>query len=219
MAAPIRRSGADHAVIPSAAPSSTRDSNTLLADDDLAPTVGSNLRELRQRKRLSLDRLASASGVSRAMLSQIELGRSAPTINVLWKITRALDVPFAALLSEQERGHVRVQRSTNARRLTSHDGGFSTRALFPVDSSRRVEFYELLLLPGATENAEAHPRGTTENLVVATGCVRVEVDGETHLLDSGDAIFFQADVSHAYANDGTQTATLYLVMTYAELAS
>ena len=59
---------------------------------DLAPVVGGNLRRLRTRRGLSLERLAQISGVSRAMLGQIELGQSAPTINVLWKIARALDI-------------------------------------------------------------------------------------------------------------------------------
>ena len=47
---------------------------------DLAPVVGGNLRRLRTRRGLSLERLAQSSGVSRAMLGQIELGQSAPTI-------------------------------------------------------------------------------------------------------------------------------------------
>src|SRR4051812_14525722 len=62
---------------------------------DLAPVVGANLRRLRVRRGLSLERLSKACGVSRAMLGQIELGRSAPTINVVWKIARALDIPFS----------------------------------------------------------------------------------------------------------------------------
>ena len=66
---------------------------------DLAPVVGANLRRLRTRRGLSLERLAQISGVSRAMLGQIELGQSAPTINVLWKIARALEVTFSALIS------------------------------------------------------------------------------------------------------------------------
>src|SRR4051812_32114751 len=66
---------------------------------DLAPVVGKNLRRLRTQRGLSLERLAKASGVSRAMLGQVELGQSAPTINVLWKIARALALPFSALIS------------------------------------------------------------------------------------------------------------------------
>jgi DNA-binding XRE family transcriptional regulator len=61
---------------------------------DLTPVIGRNLRRLRRRRGLSLERLAKASGVSRAMLGQIELERSTPTINVVWKIATALDVPL-----------------------------------------------------------------------------------------------------------------------------
>ena len=109
-----------------------------MADDDkgpdLAPAVGANLRRLRTERGLSLEGLARISGVSRAMLGQIELGQSAPTINVLWKIARALELPFAALMSQpQETTGPRVIRANRTKRLTSHDGGFSSRALFPFD--------------------------------------------------------------------------------------
>src|SRR4051812_37078674 len=51
-----------------------------------APEVGEQLRRVRSGRGMSLEALARASGVSRAMLSQIELGRSTPTIKVLWKV-------------------------------------------------------------------------------------------------------------------------------------
>src|SRR5437763_16688885 len=78
------------------------------ASTDLAPIVGKNLRRLRVQRGLSLERLAKASGVSRAMLGQVEPGQSAPTINVLWKISRSLAVPFSALLSTSGRRGRRV---------------------------------------------------------------------------------------------------------------
>src|SRR5690606_29563326 len=65
---------------------------------DILPVVGANLRKLRTRRGWSLERLARASGVSRAMLGQIELEQSAPSINVLWRIATALGVQFSALL-------------------------------------------------------------------------------------------------------------------------
>src|SRR5213075_2573730 len=77
---------------------------------DLAPVVGGNLRRLRTKRGLSLERLAQLSGVSRAMLGQIELGQSAPTINVLWKIAAGLGVTFSALLTAQPRSGPRVLR-------------------------------------------------------------------------------------------------------------
>jgi transcriptional regulator with XRE-family HTH domain len=187
------------------------------AAPDLAPIVGANLRRLRGERGLSLEGLAKLSGVSRAMLGQIELGHSAPTINVLWKIARALDLPFSALIAApRAQGGTRVIHAAKTKKLTSHDGAFSSRALFPYDEPRRVEFYELVLARGAVENADPHPPGTRENLVVTRGTVEVVVNGVAHRLGVGDAILFEADGAHAYKNIGDVDATMYLVMTYAE---
>jgi transcriptional regulator with XRE-family HTH domain len=183
---------------------------------DLAPVVGGNLRRLRTRRGLSLERLAQISGVSRAMLGQIELGQSAPTINVLWKIARALEVTFSALISARTQSGALVLRSQESKILTSKDRSFSSRALFPFDEPRRVEFYELRLSAGSVEDADAHPPGTSENLVVTAGTIEIDVAGDTHRLEAGDSILFEADTPHAYRNVGKVEAVMYLVMTYAE---
>jgi transcriptional regulator with XRE-family HTH domain len=186
------------------------------AASDLTPIVGANLRRLRVRRGLSLERLARASGVSRAMLSQIELGQSTPTINVVWKIATALDVPFSALISQKATSTHAVLRQEQAKVLASRDGAFSSRALFPFDEPRRVEFYELRLAGRREERAEAHPPGTTENLVVTSGSITVEFGDEREVLGPGDAIVFPADVPHAYVNGAAEPAVMYLVMTYAD---
>lgn len=190
------------------------------AAQDLAPVVGVNLRRLRMRRGLSLEKLAQKSGVSRAMLGQIELGQSAPTVNVLWKIARALDVTFATLIQAREAGGPTVLKKAQAKILTSQGGHFSSRALFPFDGPRRAEFYELRLAPRAHESADAHAPGTLENLVVAEGQLELVVgEGphrDTHHLDTGDAIVFEADVAHVYTNAGAKECVMYLVMTYAE---
>jgi mannose-6-phosphate isomerase-like protein (cupin superfamily) len=108
-----------------------------------------------------------------------------------------------------------IQRA-GAKLLTSSDGSFSSRALFPMSSTRMTEFYELCLMAGAIERADAHPTGTTENLVVAHGRVEIRVGKERHALEPGDAILFDADQPHAYVNIGQSAAQMYLVMTYAE---
>src|SRR5580658_3838538 len=108
------------------------------ASPDLTPAVGPNLRRLRIKRGLSLERLSRASNVSRAMLGQVELGQSTPTINVLWKIARALGVPFSALITSRAVARTMVMPAARAKVLTSHDGGFSSRALFPFDEPRTV---------------------------------------------------------------------------------
>ncbi len=199
-----------------AAPAAASAAAASQENTDLAPVVGANLRRLRTRRGLSLERLAQISGVSRAMLGQIELGQSAPTINVLWKIARALEVTFSALISARTQSGALVLRSQESKILTSKDRSFSSRALFPFDEPRRVEFYELRLTGGAVEDADAHPPGTTENLVVTAGTVEIDVAGDTHRLETGDSILFEADTPHAYRNPGKVDAVMYLVMTYAE---
>src|SRR3954464_3956242 len=163
---------------------------------DLTPIVGANLKRLRVKRGLSLERLSRASGVSRAMLGQIELGQSTPTINVLWKIARAVGVPFSAPTPTRAAGRPTVIPAARAKVLTSHDGAFSSRALFPFDEPRTVEFYELRLAPLSIEQADPHPAGTVENLVVTTGALEMTVGAERHLLSTGDAILFEADLPH-----------------------
>jgi transcriptional regulator with XRE-family HTH domain len=188
-----------------------------LADgEELGALVGNNLRRLRTRNGYSLERLAKLSGVSRVMLGQIELGRSVPTIALLWKVARALDVPFATLIETRAPQSTVLFRGQDAKILRSLDGSFTSRALFPVDSERRVEFYELRIRARHEEPAESHAAGTTENLVVAQGEAEIVVGRERHRLKAGDAIHFEADVPHAYRNIGESEAVLYLVMTYIE---
>lgn len=184
---------------------------------DLTHVVGRNLRRLRGERGLSLEKLARVSGVSRAMLGQIELGQSAPTINVAWKIATALGVPFSALLSERTEGGMHLLRAADSKKLTSHDGRFISRALFPFDERRRVEFYELTLQPGGVEQAHAHNPGTVEYLAVAQGQLEIDVDGRREVLVAGDAIVFEADVPHVYRNLAGGETLMYLVMVYADL--
>jgi transcriptional regulator with XRE-family HTH domain len=184
--------------------------------ESMAPRVGANLRRLRSRRGLSLERLAGQSGVSRAMLSQIELGKSVPTINSLWKIARALEVTFAALISPGVDRTPVILKGSTGRLLTNAERTFSSRALFPFGSRRRTEFYELRITAGCEESSRPHLPGTVENLVVAVGEILIGVDGTTFHLDAGDAIFFNAESTHSYRNAGPVDAVLYLVMTYAE---
>ena len=149
---------------------------------DLPVIVGKNLRRLRTRRGHSLERLARLSGVSRAMLGQIETGKSVPTISLLWKVATALDVPFATLIAAQELLGTVVLPRERAKVLSSSDGQFTSRALFPFDSERRVEFYELRLAPHHRENAEPHAvkcngeiSGAEENL--ARGLVAEYLSG------------------------------------------
>ncbi len=184
-------------------------------ESELSFSVSKNLKTIRSDRGLSLEKLAQISGVSRTMLNQIELCKSTPSINILWKIARALDVPFSFLINPIEKEGSVVLKQNEMKILTSRDGKFSSKALFPFDAPHRThEFYELKLLPGSSEKANAHSPGTLENIVVNTGSLRLTVGKKVYNLESGDAILFEADHPHIYHNPGAISSIMYLVMTY-----
>jgi transcriptional regulator with XRE-family HTH domain len=171
------------------------------------------------RRRDHLDRRAFAlvareAGVSRTLLGQIEIGRAAPSIGVVWKIAQTLGVPFSALLSTEPRGGTAVTHRATAKRLLSAEQRFSSRALFPLGDPHAPEFYELWLAPHSREDAEAHRRGTRENLVVTAGTLELHIGRDVRRLTAGDAIVFTADVDHNYVNVGREDCWFYLVMWY-----
>jgi len=197
--------------------SSYRGQNQDKADEngpDVNILIGPNLKRLRNDRGLSLDGLARLAGVSRAMLSQIERGSSAPTINVVWKLARAFDVPFSILIAGADTQLVRPLPASETQTLVSATGGLASRALFPMDAAQKAEFYEIRLKAGSVEDASPHPDGTVENLVVSSGGIEIDVGGKRYKLETGDAILFPGDQAHVYRNPNDQEAVIFLVMTY-----
>src|SRR5476651_783192 len=157
-------------------------------DDDTSLCVAQNLQRLRSKRHLSLDGLARACGVSRAMLAQIESGRSVPSIKVLCKIAKGLKVSVAAFLEHRAFEGVAVLSASQSKRLVSASGAFVSRALFPFDVARQSEFYELRLSPLGEDHSEGHGPGVQENLVVSQGVLEISVNDERYLLSTGDSI-------------------------------
>lgn len=183
----------------------------------LSRIVAERLERLLNRRGRSLTRLAEVSGIDADEIARIAAGRQAPSVGHLWRIANALGVPFGSLVASRERGDMLVIRKSDPQSVASVGGAFISRALYPYDSRRPVEFYHLTIAPKHIERSEAHPPGTKENLVVARGSVEIVVGREPAVqLDEGDAIDFLADVPHSYRNLGVVPAALYLVMSYAE---
>ena len=182
--------------------------------------ISANVRRLRTRRGLSLQRFAMLSGVSRAMIGQIERGRSSPSINILWKIARALDVRFSALLGASTGSEAVVLRAADASAMASKDGAMRSRPLFPLgEGHRRVEFYELRLAADSVEHAAARVQGTSENVTLVRGALEVDLDGVNHRLDPGDSVLFEADKPHVYRNPGRIESLMYLLISHGPRAT
>jgi XRE family transcriptional regulator, regulator of sulfur utilization len=181
---------------------------------DLARRVGMQLREKRKARGLSLDELATASGVSRAALSQIELFKSNPSLGVLWKIAVGLGIPFSELIGGQTQG-VSVLRRSDAQVLRSSDGKMESRPLSPAGSNPWVELYELHLAARAAHVSDPHAPGTREIVVVLSGALNVRVSNEVYSLGPGDSVSFRADEPHAYENPGASEGRYHNLIIYA----
>lgn len=180
----------------------------------VAKIVGESLRDIRRRQGHSLDSLALASGVSRAMLGQIETGKSVPTITVLWKIGDALGVPVAQLISDLDAPQFVIARRSEARTVTSSSGRYETRPIAASDDLAGVVFDEIRISPGHSE-VIAEKRGSARaSLVVASGSIEVAFGDEAPtVLGEGDTIFYSTAVRHVLSNTGDGDAILYLVVT------
>lgn len=180
----------------------------------MARSVAGGLRREREDRGLSLAELSRQSGVSRAMISQIETGKTTPTVTVLWKIVTALGVPFSALLGESEPPAVTIVRRTQTRTIESAGGALVSRPLFLPSRGRHVEVYELTLAPRGRVASPPHAPGTVELLVVTRGALHLEVGADSHALRTGDAIEFRADVPHSYINPSARACQAHDVIVY-----
>lgn len=181
---------------------------------ELARRVADALRKYRRDRQLSLDDLSARSGVSRAALSQIEGGRTNPTLAVLWKIAVGLEIPFHDLLGGGSEDGVLILRAGDAPPLRSADNRTESRLLSPGGASTDTEVYELKLIPKAVHRSEPHARGTTETVVVLTGALRLTVAGTGYDLSAGDSVYFRADVEHSYENRSTRETRFIDVIHY-----
>ncbi|MGN8197781.1 helix-turn-helix domain-containing protein [Salinisphaera sp. RV14] len=186
----------------------------MTAPPPVAPSIGSRLRELRRRSGLSLDGAAARTGISKAMLGQIERAESSPTIATLWKIATGLDVSLSFFLSSTP------DAGTDRHHRPSPDGwhedsaGMRTRALLPYDAALGFEMFEVEFSAGASSVSSPHTAGTIEDVVMLDGGLEVEVDGQKHELAAGDVLQFAADRLHRYHNPGAGPARAHDLIHY-----
>lgn len=171
---------------------------------DLSNTISINLALLRRQKGLSLDRLAEISGVSKAMIGQIERGDSNPTVNTLWKIAAALHVPLSRLTGEAD-ASVRVVQLQEASPVKSANG-MLVFSVFPFDHQWHFEIFQVQLASTCHHQSDPHEIGSVEHVLLERGALEIAIDSKIYLLTAGDAIRFPADRPHAYRNTGNTVA-------------
>jgi transcriptional regulator with XRE-family HTH domain len=175
--------------------------------------LGGRVRELRRGRGLTLEDLAEQSGVSRAMISKLERGEKNPTLVVAAKLAEGLGVTLSQLAGMEERREVVVVPRERRMVMRDPETGFERQLLSPNFVGRGVEFIRNEIPEGSTSGEfPPHRRGVEEHIVVERGSLRAILGGEEYLLGEGDALYFEADVTHRFDNAGKGECSYYLVI-------
>lgn len=178
--------------------------------------LGKRVKKLRNDRGWSLEELASTSGVSRSMLSEIEREKANPTLTVTFRIARAFGLTLQELIESAEASASKIQviRADDRAQVYRSDKQCEIRTLSPLNLEKDVEFYELRLRPGGALRSQPHFEGTREFLTVEEGSVRIESDQDSEELNKGDSGTYRVDVPHAIVNTGKDDALVFLVVIY-----
>ncbi|WLS80480.1 XRE family transcriptional regulator [Erwinia pyri] len=167
----------------------------------MIPDIGAVLKTQRSSREWSLTQAAEKTGVSKAMLGQIERGESSPTVATLWKIATGFNVPFSLFLSDSAApATAQVQRSSAAPPW-QQNATMQVTPLFPFDAELGFDMLEIELAAGGRSDSSAHDSGVIEHVLVISGSLLLTVREEQHRLQSGEGLRFQADCPHSYRND------------------
>jgi transcriptional regulator with XRE-family HTH domain len=177
------------------------------------PRVGEQIQRLRAERRMTLDDLSRAAGVSKSMLSEIERDKANPTIAVAWRLTNALGVSLDSLFAPPKSPEaIAVSGPHDIPTLSGHDAKYQLRVWGPIELAGKFEWYELTLQPGGALVSNAHEPGTREHLTVLHGSVEIEAAGATKRLKVADTARYVADEPHAIRNVGKGEAKALLVV-------
>ncbi|MBD0378914.1 helix-turn-helix domain-containing protein [Paenibacillus sedimenti] len=161
--------------------------------------VGRKILNIRKTRGLSLDQVADLTGVSKAMLGQIERGDSNPTISVLWKIVSGLQISFTSLIEDDE-PKITVVRAAELSPFEEEDGQYRAYPLFPFHPQKNFEVYTVEMESGCTHASDPHNNGVEEYILMVAGTIELTIAQESYILNVGDAIHFSADRPHTYTN-------------------
>lgn len=168
--------------------------------------LATTLKTLRQARGWSLSKLAQVTGVSKAMLGQIERNESSPTVATLWKIATGLNVPFSAFIAPPENDTP-----------TTYDPDSQAMVItpvFPWDDELHFDHFSILLAPGALSESTPHEQGVIEHVVVIAGELEMCIDGEWKVLKAGAGLRFAGDKAHAYRNSSAHSVHFHSLIHY-----
>ena len=183
---------------------------TDLTDGESTTAVGVRLREIRAGRRLTLKTVADRAGISEGFLSQIERGRSAPSLKTFRRIAMALGVDLADVLSHDD---------VSLPELVPHQanvpvriGGLVKLRLSPP-SITTMHVLRGVFDVGASAGPEPYTHGDSDEVfIVVHGLMEAEVDGRRYTMSAGDSLNYRSTMPHTFHNRGDERAEVLWII-------
>ena len=184
---------------------------------DLNQRIAERVRELRAAKGLSLEALASHSGVSRSMISLIERGESSPTAVVLEKLATALGVMLASLFDTPSAAQAPaspVARRADQVQWQDPASGYLRRNISPPGVPQPMQIVEVHFPPGGRVAFETGVRDARvhQQVWVLEGAIDITVGDAHHALREGDCLAMQLDRPTMFHNPTRKPARYAVVI-------
>ena len=177
--------------------------------------IGERIKYLRLKKSMGLVELGRHTGLSASFLSQLETGRVVPTLRNLARIAMVFGKDLNFFFEPEPQTLFRVHRAKD--RVKQPQSGVSDpqyyfESLGYLVPDRQLDPYLAEFLPiGRDKEPRAHQHIGCEFLYLQTGKLDVQHGEVTHHVEAGDAIYFDAAVTHSYKCAGDEPATALIV--------
>lgn len=178
---------------------------------EIGNIIAHNVKRLREERNLSQGQLADAAGVSKVVISQIEKGDSNPTVNTIWKLAKALGLPYTSLL---EMENVEAEHIKRADVAEITEDKYHIFSYYPKNSDRNFEIYRIVMEAGCDHPSVGHSKKSFEYIMLTKGDITVISGGKSYVLSDGDALYFDGTLPHTYINSGSDGAEMTMVIQY-----
>jgi transcriptional regulator with XRE-family HTH domain len=183
-------------------------------NDVILTRIAQAIRRRREEMGLTVRALASRSGVSSSMISDVERAAKSPTISTLAALSEALEMPLSALVESRQPARMRVVKAAERQWLVEPATGAKRDRFAPAVAGSDVEFSRYVVPPRTLAGPfPAHAPGTIEHVYLTAGTVRVTLGDDVADLEAGDSCSCYADAPHAFDNrEGKVAAELIIVV-------
>lgn len=164
---------------------------------DLIGLISVSIRRERERGGLSMAELARRAGIAKSTLSQLESGAGNPSVETLWALAVALNVPFSRLV-DPPRPAVKVIRAGEGPVTHSERADYAATVLSSCPPNARRDIYRIEAQPGETRASDPHMPGTVEHVLVGSGRALAGPTEAPVELGPGDYVSYPGDAPHVF---------------------